>query len=176
MSGFVIALLAIYSLLATQFRSYIQPLIVMVAIPFGIIGAIVGHLIFGMSITLMSLFGIVALSGIVVNDSLVLISFINDSRRDGVEAFEATYQAGIARFRAVILTSLTTFAGLFPIMMETSFQAQFLIPMVVSITFGILFATMLTLLLVPSLYMILHDILGILHPSLAANPKEVVIE
>ncbi len=157
--GFVLAMLAIFCLLATQFRSYIQPIIVMTAIPFGMIGAVVGHLIFGLPLTLMSLFGIVALAGIVVNDSLVLTDFINQSvRGKNMPVLRSAYEAGQKRFRPVVLTTVTTFAGLFPILMETSFQAQFLKPMVVSITFGLLFATVLTLFLVPSLYMILDDI------------------
>jgi len=157
--GFVLAMLAVFCLLATQFRSYIQPVIVMVAIPFGMIGAVVGHLIFGLPLSLMSLFGIVALAGIVVNDSLVLIDFINQSvRGKNMPVLRSAYEAGQDRFRPVVLTTVTTFAGLFPILMETSFQAQFLKPMVVSITFGLLFATVLTLFLVPSLYMILDDI------------------
>ncbi|GAB4322486.1 MAG: efflux RND transporter permease subunit [Candidatus Sumerlaeia bacterium] len=176
MRGFVLALLAIYGLLATQFRSYIQPIIVMVAIPFGIIGAVAGHLLFGEPLTLMSLFGIVALSGIVVNDSLVLISFINERRAAGAGIKQAAWESGIARFRAVILTSLTTFAGLFPILMETSFQAQFLKAMVISITFGILFATALTLLLVPGLYIILHDILHLVQPGLGQVPEEAALD
>ncbi len=157
--GFFLALLAIYCLLATQFRSYIQPIIVMTAIPFGIIGAIVGHLVMGLSLTLMSLFGVVALSGIVVNDSLVLIDFINRAVRDKMPVFQAVYQSGQARFRPVLLTTITTIAGLFPILKETSFQARMLIPMVVSLSFGLFFATVLTLFLVPSLYLILNDIL-----------------
>lgn len=158
--GYILALLAIYGLLATQFRSYIQPVIVMTAIPFGLVGAVVGHLIMGLSLTLMSLFGIVALSGIVVNDSLVLIDFINQAVQKKTPVFEAVYQAGQARFRAVLLTTITTVAGLFPILLEKSFQAKFLIPMVVSITFGLLFATFLTLFLVPSLYLILDDVIN----------------
>ena len=157
--GFILALVVIYGLLATQFRSYIQAVIVMTAIPFGMIGAVVGHLTMGLPITLLSLFGIVALSGIVVNDSLVLIDFINQAvRNEGTPVLKAASEAGQARFRAVMLTTVTTFAGLLPILTETSFQAQFLIPMVVSISFGLLFATVLTLFLVPSLYLILDDI------------------
>ncbi|MCD6384796.1 efflux RND transporter permease subunit [Candidatus Sumerlaeota bacterium] len=162
--GYILALLAIYGLLATQFRSYIQPVIVMTAIPFGLIGAVVGHLVMGLSLTLMSLFGIVALSGIVVNDSLVLIDFINQSVREKLPVFDSVYQAGQARFRPVLLTTITTLAGLLPIMLEKSFQAKFLIPMVVSITFGLLFATLLTLFLVPCFYLILDDIVKLLTP------------
>jgi multidrug efflux pump subunit AcrB len=170
--GFSIAILAVFCLLATQFRSYVQPLIVMTAIPFGMIGAIMGHLLFGQPFTIMSLFGIVALAGIVVNDALVLIDFINQSlrapdgsRRRYVSVFQAAFDAGKKRFRAVLLTTVTTFAGLFPILMETSFQALFLKPMVVSITFGLLFATVLTLFLIPSLYMILDDVLTAIKPK-----------
>lgn len=156
--GFIIVILIIYTLLATQFRSYVQALIVMTAIPFGIIGALVGHLIMGSPLTLISMFGIVALSGIVVNDSLVLIDFINQSVRSGNPIFQAAWESGQDRFRAVLLTTITTAAGLIPILMETSLQAQFLIPMVISITFGLVFATGITLMLVPSLYLILNDI------------------
>jgi multidrug efflux pump subunit AcrB len=133
----------------------------MIAIPFGIIGAIAGHVLLGYSLTMMSFFGIVALAGIVVNDSLVLIDFINQARRREIPAFHAAFESGQARFRAVLLTTVTTFAGVFPILLEGSFQAQFLKPMVISIAFGLLFATFLTLLLVPALYLILHDIVTV---------------
>ncbi|MFH2219785.1 MAG: efflux RND transporter permease subunit [Pseudomonadota bacterium] len=155
--GFVLALMGIFLLLASQFRSYIQPVIVMMAIPFGLIGAIAGHLIMGLQLTIISIFGIVALSGIVVNDSLILIDFINRARRGGLEIHTAVVESGRDRFRAVLLTSVTTIAGLFPLLLERSFQAQFLIPMAVSISFGLLAATVLTLLYVPSLYMIIRD-------------------
>jgi HAE1 family hydrophobic/amphiphilic exporter-1 len=156
--GFALALMGIYLLLATQFRSYVQPLIIMAAIPFGLIGAVIGHLIMGLDLTLLSLFGLVALSGIVVNDSLILIDFINRSVHEGTPVEEAVEASGKSRFRPVILTSVTTIAGLMPLMLERNFQAQFLIPMAVSITFGLLLATLLTLLLVPSLYMIVKDV------------------
>ena len=156
--GFGLALMGIYLLLATQFRSNIQPLIIMMAIPFGLVGAVLGHLIMGFDLTLMSLFGIVALSGIVVNDSLILIDFINRAISEGKPLEEAVELSGKARFRPVILTSLTTVAGLTPLMLEQSFQARFLIPMAVSITFGLLIATVLTLLFVPTLYMIINDL------------------
>jgi multidrug efflux pump subunit AcrB len=132
----------------------------MLAIPFGLVGAVIGHLLLGLDITLMSLFGIVALSGIVVNDSLILIDFINRAVRDGMPVDEAVEASGKARFRPVILTSLTTIAGLMPLLLERSFQAQFLIPMAVSISFGLLVATGLTLLLVPALYLIIKDMAG----------------
>ena len=160
--GFGLALMGIYLLLATQFKSYFQPAIIMMAIPFGLIGAIIGHLVMGMQITMISIFGIVALSGIVVNDSLILIDFINRSAREGTEIYQAVIQSGKARFRPVLLTSITTVAGLFPLLLERSFQAQFLIPMAVSISFGLLAATVLTLLFVPSLYLIVRDVTRLL--------------
>jgi multidrug efflux pump subunit AcrB len=156
--GFTLALMGMFLLLASQFRSYIQPIIIMLAIPFGLIGAIVGHLVLGMHFTIISIFGVVALSGIVVNDSLILIDFINRAAREGKDIDEAVVESGKARFRPVLLTSVTTVAGLFPLLLERSFQAQFLIPMAVSISFGLFAATVLTLLFVPSLYMIVRDI------------------
>jgi multidrug efflux pump subunit AcrB len=159
--GFAIALFCIYALLAVPFRSFTQPFVVMAAIPFGMVGAVLGHLIMGFNLSLLSLFGIVGLAGVVVNDSLVLIDAVNRLRRQGQEAHGAVIQAGQLRFRAIILTSLTTFAGLTPMILERSLQAQFLIPMAVSLGFGVLFGTMITLLLVPCGYMILEDLHGI---------------
>ena len=156
--GFIIALFCIYALLAVPFKSFSQPLIVMSAIPFGIVGAVWGHLIMGFNISIVSLFGIVGLSGVVVNDSLVLIHRVNRLRAEGENAFDAVIQSGIIRFRAIILTSLTTFAGLTPMLLEKSIQARFLIPMAVSLGFGVMFATFITLLLIPCGYMILDDI------------------
>ena len=147
--NFIIALFAIYVLLAVPFKSYTQPLVVMSAIPFGIIGAVWGHLLMGLDLTLLSLFGIIALSGVVVNDSLVLLTFYNQMRREGSSHEEALVSAGAARFRPILLTSLTTFFGLLPMILEKSLQAQFLIPMAVSLGFGILFATFIILLGVP---------------------------
>ncbi len=161
-NGFGIALFGIYALLAIPFRSFTQPFIVMFAIPFGLVGAVAGHLIMGLNISFLSLFGMVGLAGVVVNDSLVLIHATNRIRRQGVSAHDAVIQAGGLRFRAIILTSLTTFAGLTPMLLEKSIQAQFLIPMAVSLSFGVLFATGVTLLLVPCGYMILEDIHNIL--------------
>ncbi len=157
-SGYLLAMMGIFLLLASQFRSYIQPVIIMMAIPFGLIGAVFGHLIMGMEFTIISIFGIVALSGIVVNDSLILIDFINRSVRSGVAVETAVVESGKARFRPVMLTSITTIAGLLPILLERSFQAQFLIPMAISICFGLLAATVLTLLYVPALFLILRDV------------------
>lgn len=156
--GFTLALMVIFLLLASQFKSYIQPIIIMIAIPFGLIGAIIGHLVMGLHITMISIFGIVALSGIVVNDSLILIDFINRASRKGMEINTAVLKSGKERFRPVLLTSVTTIAGLFPLLLERSFQAQFLIPMAVSISFGLLAATILTLLYVPALYLIVRDV------------------
>jgi multidrug efflux pump subunit AcrB len=156
---FVLALLAIYVMLAIPFRSYWQPLIVMTSIPFGIVGAFLGHLIMGYDLCIPSIFGIVALAGVVVNDSLVMISFANEHQRnDGVSHEDAIYRAATHRFRPILLTTLTTFGGLSPMIFETSRQAAFLIPMALSLGFGILFATFIILLLAPSLYLILHDV------------------
>ena len=159
--GFSLAAMLIFLLLASQFRSYIQPLIIMTAIPFGLIGAIIGHYFMNLDITMISIFGIVALSGIVVNDSLILIDFINSKVRKGSRVFDSVIDAGQNRFRPVLLTSVTTVAGLFPLLLETSFQAQFLIPMAVSISFGLMAATILTLVFVPSLYVVINDMVGI---------------
>ncbi len=154
----LIALFIIYALLAIPLKSYIQPVIVMIVIPFGLIGAIGGHLLMGQPMSILSVLGFVALAGVVVNDSLVLVDFINQERADGRPIREAIEKAGAMRFRPIILTSLTTFAGLLPLLFETSLQAQFLIPMAISLSFGVLFATFITLLLVPAFYSILEDI------------------
>ena len=155
--GFLLALIGIYALLAIPFRSYSQPLLIMMAIPFGLVGAVIGHLIMGFNLSILSMFGLVALSGVVVNDSLLLIDKVNRNRRKGAGMFDAAREASKRRFRPIMLTSLTTFFGLSPMITETSVQAQFLIPMAISLGFGILFATGITLLLIPSLYLILED-------------------
>ena len=144
----------IYALLAIPFKSYLQPLIVMSIIPFGMIGAVMGHWVMGMELTIMSLLGMLALIGVVVNDSLVLVDYINKRRAKGFALMDAVLTAGASRFRPVMLTSLTTFIGLMPLLFEKSTQAQFLIPMAVSLGFGILFATFITLLLVPVNYLL----------------------
>ncbi|KJF90495.1 efflux RND transporter permease subunit [Photobacterium leiognathi] len=154
----ILALITIFALMAIPLRSYSQPLIIMSVIPFGIIGAIAGHYLAGLTLNLLSVFGILALAGVVVNDSLVLVSFINRALKQGVPLEQAVVNAGCSRFRAIVLTSLTTFFGLAPILLEDSLQAQIVIPMATSLAFGILFATVVTLLLVPSLYLILADI------------------
>jgi multidrug efflux pump subunit AcrB len=155
--GFAFAMFAIYAVLAIPFRSYVQPLIIMVSIPFGIVGAVIGHEIMGFSLSVMSMMGLVALAGVVVNDSLILIEYANRKHLGGLPAHEAVREAGIRRFRPIMLTTLTTFGGLAPMIFETSRQARFLIPMAISLGFGILFATAISLLLVPSLYLIVED-------------------
>jgi multidrug efflux pump subunit AcrB len=162
--GALLIVFGIYAMLAIPFRSYIQPLMVMAVIPYGLIGAVAGHLIEGninpngMPLSFLSYFGMLALSGVVVNDSLVLVDYVNRRRKAGDDVFTAVSTAGAARFRAIVLTSATTFAGLFPLIRMEATQAQFLIPMAVSLGYGILFATMITLFLVPINYLILHDI------------------
>ena len=156
--GIIFTLFTIYALLAIPLRSYLQPLVVMMVIPFSIVGAILGHMILGLSLSVMSLMGMIALIGVVVNDSLLLVDWINKHRSEGGEIKEAVLRAGARRFRPILLTSITTFAGLAPLMLDKSTQAQFLIPMAVSLGFGILYATMLSLILVPAGYIILHDI------------------
>lgn len=155
--GFAFALLLIYALMAIPFRSYVQPLIVMSVIPFGFFGAVWGHVIMGLDLTILSMFGLVALTGVVVNDSIVLVHFVNERRREGVPMLDAVKQSGMRRFRPILLTSLTTFAGLTPLLLERSVQAQFLVPMAVSLGFGVLFATFITLVLVPTVYLIVED-------------------
>ena len=155
--GFVLAMLVIYALLAIAFNNYIQPLIVMIAIPFGIVGAVIGHMLLGYDLSLVSLMGVIALSGVVVNDSLIMIDYANRKRSEQ-SVFEAIREAGVRRFRPIILTTLTTFGGLTPIILETSNQANNLIPMAISLGFGIIFATSIILLIVPSLYLILEDV------------------
>ncbi|MGM0619760.1 MAG: efflux RND transporter permease subunit, partial [Bacteroidota bacterium] len=155
--GFSMALLIIYALLAIAFRNYYQPFIVMTAIPFGIVGAVIGHILLGYDLSLISLMGVIALSGVVVNDSLIMIDFAN-RRRGEMSIFDSIHEAGLRRFRPIILTTLTTFGGLTPIILERSMQAQYLIPMAISLGFGIVFATSIILVLVPSLYLILEDV------------------
>lgn len=157
--GLTLAVLAIYALIAFPFQSYIQPMIVLAAVPFGAFGAILGHMILGFNLSVLSLMGIVGLSGVMVNDSLIMVDYANRIRRErGISAEQAIREAGVRRFRPILLTTLTTFGGLSPIIFETSRQAQFLIPMAISIAFGILFATPIILVLIPSLYMAIEDI------------------
>jgi multidrug efflux pump subunit AcrB len=156
--GAVIAIILIYGLMAVPLRSYIKPIVVMSAIPFGIIGAMIGHLLLGINLSMFSFFGLIALSGVVVNDSLLMVDFISRARAEGMSRVEAAVNAGTRRFRAIVLTSLTTFFGLLPITTETSLQAQLVIPMAVSLAFGIVFATVITLIWVPCLYVSLGSI------------------
>ncbi|MEM7311628.1 MAG: efflux RND transporter permease subunit [Planctomycetota bacterium] len=150
--GFAVALMSMFVLLTVEFRSYVQPLLIMFIIPFGVIGAIWGHYIMSLPITMFTLFGLVALTGVVVNDSIVLIDFINLRVREGIEISQALIDAGRRRFRPVMLTSVTTIAGLMPLLSERSFQAQFLIPLAATLVFGLLVATGLVLILIPTLY------------------------
>ncbi len=174
--GFAVAVFAVYALLAIPFRSYAQPLIIMVCIPFGIIGAVIAHVLMGYPLSLMSMMGIVALSGVVVNDSLVLIDFANGERRRGLNLHDAICSAGVRRFRPIMLTTLTTFCGLAPMIFETSRQARFMVPMAISLGFGILFSTIITLLLVPSLYLIIEDLRVVVHNVLGKTARRPITE
>jgi multidrug efflux pump subunit AcrB len=187
-SGAMMALLAIYALLAIPFRSYVQPMIVMSAIPFGLVGALAGHLLLGLELSIMSMMGMVALSGVVVNDSLVLVDATNELHKgQKLPHFEAVAAAGARRFRPILLTSITTFFGLMPMILEPSVQARFLIPMAVSLGFGVMFATGITLLIVPSLYLLVEDLRNVVRwvreqptestdpaPAPARRPVDVV--
>jgi multidrug efflux pump subunit AcrB len=155
--GFILAMSVVYALLAVAFGSYLQPLIVMAAIPFGIVGAVIGHIILGFDLSLISLMGVIALAGVVVNDGLIMIDFAN-RKRGQMTAFDAIHLAGLRRFRPIILTTLTTSGGLLPIILETSRQAAYLIPMAISLGFGIVFATAIILVLIPCLYLALEDV------------------
>jgi multidrug efflux pump subunit AcrB len=155
--GFALAMIVMFSMLAIVFRSYTQPILVMSPIPFGMVGAVWGHVLMGFSLSLMSMMGLIALSGVVVNDSLLLIVSMNRFRDEGMSQWEAAMAGGTRRFRPILLTSLTTFFGLASMILETSVQARFLVPMAVSLGFGILVATMITLLIVPCAYLILED-------------------
>lgn len=167
--GFILAMGVVYLLLAIPFASYVQPAIVMFAIPFGVFGAIIGHLLMGYSMSIISMMGVVALSGVVVNDSLVMVHYANECRARGDSAFDAIVHSGARRFRPIMLTTLSTFGGLAPMIFETSRQARFMIPMAISVGYGILFATAITLVLVPCLYMIVEDIRARLGMSEAAS-------
>jgi multidrug efflux pump subunit AcrB len=174
--GGIVALLLIYCLLALQFRSYFQPIIIMTAIPFGMVGAVLGHLLMGFNLSIISVLGMVALTGIVVNDSLILVDFINRGRDSGIPVRKAVVDAGIRRFRPILLTTLTTFFGLLPMIFEQSLQARFLIPMAISLAFGVLFSTFVILVLIPTLYMILEDFKGLVRrepQQIKTEPKSV---
>ena len=176
---YIFAMFAVYALMAIPFKSYFQPLIVMLAIPFGVVGAVWGHVIVGYDLSVLSVLGIAALAGVVVNDSLVLVDFVNRKKAEGLSTVQAAKTAGVARFRPILLTSMTTFAGLTPLILERSVQAQFLIPMALSLAFGVMFSTAVSLVLVPCGYVILDDLGNILghikhawnwlYPGLAAK-------
>ncbi len=158
----LISFMVIFSLLAIPLKSYSQAVMIMTVIPFGIIGAVFCHFMLGMDLSVLSVFGILAAAGIAVNDSLVMVDYVNNARKRGERLKDAVMHAGTKRFRAIMLTSLTTFIGLVPIIyFETSAQAQIVIPMAVSLSFGVLFATIVTLVFIPSLYMIIEDIRGV---------------
>ena len=171
---FIISLLVIYSLLAIPLKSYSQPVMIMSVIPFGIIGSVLGHMIMGLDLSALSLFGIIAAAGVVVNDSLVMVDYINNARKSGINMKQAVIDAGCRRFRAIMLTSLTTFIGLMPIMTETSMQAKMVIPMATSLAFGVLFATVVTLMLIPCLYLAIEDIKGLFRSK--ASKDDISIE
>jgi multidrug efflux pump subunit AcrB len=171
--GFVVILIMIYAALAVPLRSYAQPLIIMVVIPFGIVGAVLGHFLLRQDVSMLSAIGMIGLTGVVVNDSLVLVDHINHRLREGGEDWRrAVIEGGVRRFRPVVLTSVTTFMGLLPIQLETAIQAQFVKPAAVSIGFGVLFATAVTLVLVPVLYFIGRDIRHSVGPGVAGAPRE----
>ncbi len=174
--NFVIALMGIFVLLAIQFRSYLQPFIIMSVIPFGLVGAVLGHILMGYDLTLLSMFGIVALTGVVVNDSLILIDLVNRSRGIDKDIDHVIYHSATRRFRPIILTTVTTFLGLTPIILEKSLQARFLIPMAISLGFGVLFATFITLVLVPALYRILEDVRAFINFLLGRKSEDEMTE
>lgn len=154
---FVAGMMLVYMLLAIPLKSYSQPMIIMSVIPFSLTGAIWGHLFFGIDLSMMSTFGLIAAAGVVINDSLVMTDYVNHKRKHGFSIKESVVEAGCARFRAITLTSITTFAGVLPIMFETSLQARLVVPMAVALGFAVLFATVITLILVPCLYLMLED-------------------
>jgi len=161
--GFPMAVLGIFIIIATMFRSYAQPFVIMFTVPFGIIGGIIGHMLLGYDLSIMSIFGMVALTGVVVNDAIVLIERINENLADGMRFFEAILDGGARRFRAIFLTTVSTVGGLAPLILESNLQAKFLIPMAISIAGGVAFATVLTLVLIPSLLSILSDLRLVVH-------------
>jgi len=171
LQSYLVAMLGIFALLAIPLRSYAQPLIIMSVIPFGLVGSIGGHLLLGYDLSFMSVIGIVALSGVVVNSSLILVHYVNGRRATGDSVFDALCAAGTARFRAIFLTSATTFIGLTPLMLEGSMQAQFLIPMAISLAFGVVFATAITLLVVPCAYLVLEDLRGLITSAISKDRR-----
>ena len=153
-----VALLVIYAILAIPLKSYLQPFVIMSVIPFGMVGAMVGHEIMGYPIAITSLLGMIALAGVVVNSSLVMVDYVNRQRLVGMDVTEAVTRAGIVRFRPILLTSITTFVGLLPLMLRDTPETAFIVPMAISLAWGVLFATIVTLFLVPCLYLALEDL------------------
>ena len=175
--GFPLAVLGIFIIIATMFRSYAQPFVILVTIPFGMVGAVIGHLLFGYELSIMSIFGMVALTGVVVNDAIVLIERVNENIAEGMPFFEAILAGGARRFRAISLTTISTVGGLAPLILETDLQAKFLIPMALSIAAGVAFATLLTLVLIPSLLVIVNDLrLLAFRVRRGSWPKRVAVE
>lgn len=178
---FIISLLIVFSLLAIPLKSYSQAVMIMIVIPFGIIGSVFGHFLLGMDLSALSVMGILAAAGVVVNDSLVMVDYVNNARKSGVKLKDAVIHAGTKRFRAIMLTSITTFIGLVPIIFfEVSAQAQIVIPMAISLAFGVLFATIVTLVLIPSLYLIIEDMKKIFkrkkkQPLIAENTGDLSV-
>jgi multidrug efflux pump subunit AcrB len=167
--GMLVASGLIYVVLAWLFGSFVQPIVVMLAIPFAMIGMIWGHIIMGASMTFLSMIGFIALAGIVVNDSLIFMEFFNERRREGLSVFDAGVATGKARFRAIMLTTITTVLGITPLMLETSFQAKFLIPMAITIAFGLMSATFIILLVLPSLLLIFDDVFHVIRVAITGN-------
>ncbi|HEU4365607.1 MAG TPA: efflux RND transporter permease subunit, partial [Candidatus Krumholzibacteria bacterium] len=174
--AFLLAQLLIFAQLAIVFRSYIQPLIVMSVVPFGLVGAVWGHVIMGLDLSMLSMFGLVAVTGVVVNDSIVLVDYINQRRREGLPLEQALREAGVRRFRPIWLTSLTTFAGLTPLLLARSVQAKFMVPMAVSLAFGVVGATFITLAIVPAAYLILEDVKHVAQRLLGRRPAALAQE
>jgi multidrug efflux pump subunit AcrB len=172
----ILALIIIYALLAIPLKSYLQPFVIMSVIPFGAIGAITGHYVMGEPLVFFSMLGMVALSGVVVNASLVLVDYVNRRRREGVDVWEAVSLAGVTRFRAILLTSTTTFIGLAPLIANSNWATAFVIPMAISLAFGVLFATVITLFLVPALYLILEDFYDLLDRLRGTQRPEAVVD
>ncbi len=173
---FALSMMVIFTLLAIPLKSYSQPLMIMTVIPFGIVGAMIGHMILGMDLNVLSMFGIIAAAGVVINDSLVMVDYVNKTRAQGVPLYDAVVWSGCKRFRAIMLTSFTTFIGLVPIMMETSMQAKMVIPMAVSLAFGVLFATIVTLIMIPSLYLVIEDIKNLIRRKKNKSPEQVDVD
>ena len=164
----LIALMIIYTLLAVPLKSYLQPLVVMASIPFGFIGAVLGHQIMGYDLVFFSILGIIALSGVVINSSLVLVDFINRNRRiHGMNVYDAVVDSGMSRFRPIFLTSVTTYVGLLPLMVTRDFDTAPFVPLAVSLGYGVIFATVITLILIPALYVILDDFLSLFRKDVA---------